>query len=156
MFIVLSLLITQASIAQNYPETLPEFKIFALNGDEFNNEKLAKNTYSYFIYFNPECGHCRTAFKKLNTKAEALKNANVKLYPVSANTQEKTEQFFEKYAPKMVDLKNMIVLRDDDYKFADVLFVSGYPTSYLYDQNYKLVKVYNGADEVLGFLEELK
>ena len=156
LILLVGLTLAQFIFAQNYPETLPDFKIFSIEGKDFSKNEVAKYSYSYFIYFNPECGHCQTAFKKLNKNAEELKNADVMLYPVSSNTQEKTQKFFEKYAPKIKDLENMTVLKDDNFKFADALFVGGYPTSYLYDKNQKLITVYNGAGKILEFLEVLK
>ncbi|NBC56817.1 MAG: redoxin domain-containing protein [Bacteroidetes bacterium] len=156
LILFIALISTCAIIAQDYPQSLPEFEIWNQNNEKFSQDDVSTESYSYFVYFNPTCGHCQTAFKKLNQHAEKLKNKNFRLYPVSANTQEKTKDFFDEYAPEIMNLENMILLRDDDFKFADAFFVGGYPTSYLYDKNKKLVKVYNGADSILDFLEELK
>jgi len=156
IILILSVLATQASVAQDYPEVIPDFEIFTLNGDVFTNENVQNETYSLFIYFNPECGHCKTTFEALNLKAEKIKEANVTLYPVSANTEEITTKFFKELIADLYALENMKVLRDDDYKFADMFFVSGYPTSYLYDKNNKLVKVYDGTSETVAFMEDLK
>jgi peroxiredoxin len=152
----LSILISQAAFAQDYPETVPDFEIFTLEDGTFTNDDVQNKNYSLFIYFNPECSHCKTTFKALELKSEEIKAADVSLYPVSANTSEKTEIFFKTLAPQLFALENMTVLRDDDYKFADKFFVGGYPTSYLYDKNKKLIKVYNGTSETLSFLEDLK
>lgn len=154
--LIFSIFIAQVTIAQDYPKVLPEFEIFKLNGDSFNKDDLKKDTYSFFIYFNPECGHCKTAFKTLNLKAEQIKNVSVTLYPVSANTEEITTKFFEELAPQIKALQNIEILRDDNFKFADAVFVGGYPTSYLYDKNNKLVKVYNGTSETILFLNDIK
>jgi hypothetical protein len=91
----------------------------------------------------------------LNLKSEQIKNAKVKLYPVSANTEEETNKFFEQYAPNIQSLTNTQILRDDDNKFADAFFVGPFPTSYLYDKDNKLVKVFEGSDDVVLFLNEL-
>jgi thiol-disulfide isomerase/thioredoxin len=155
IILFLSLIITQISFAQDYPESLPDFKIFTLEGNAFNQNNIEKDTYTYFVYFNPTCGHCKTAFKLLNLKSEQIKKTKVKLYPVSANTKEETNKFFKQYAPNIQSLTNTQILRDDDYKFADAFSVGPFPTSFLYDKNNKLVKVFEGGDDVVLFLNEL-
>ena len=155
IILFLSLIITQVSFAQDYPELLPEFEIFTLEGNTFNQNDIEKDTYNYFVYFNPTCGHCKTAFKLLNLKSEQIKNAKVQLYPVSSNTEEETIEFFKQYAPNIQNLTNTKILLDDDYKFADAFFVGPFPTSFLYDKDNKLVKVFEGSDAVVLFLNEL-
>jgi thiol-disulfide isomerase/thioredoxin len=155
IILFLSLIITQAGFAQDYPESLPDFKIFTLEGNTFNQNDIEKDTYTYFVYFNPTCGHCRTAFKLLNFKSEQIKKAKVKLYPVSANTEEETNKFFKQYAPNIQNLANTKILIDDDYTFADAFSVGPFPTSFLYDKNNKLVKVFEGGEDVVLFLNEL-
>lgn len=156
IIIVFSIILSQITSAQDYPETVPDFKIFTLKDDGFTNEDLQNKNYSLFVYFNPGCSHCKTTFEALELKSDEIKNADVTLYPVSANTSEKTIIFFKDLAPELFALENIKVLKDDDFKFADLFFVGGYPTSYLYDKNKKLVKVYNGTTETVSFLEDLK
>lgn len=156
LILLLSLVFTQLSVAQDYPESLPDFKVFTLDGEIFTKDDLKKDKYTLFIYFNPECGHCQTTFKTLNIKAEQIKGADVVLYPISTNTVQKTTDFFDLFSPNIKALDNIKILRDDNFKFADTFFVGGYPTSYLYDKNNKLVKVYNSSAETILFLNDLK
>jgi peroxiredoxin len=151
-----SILFSAFMTAQDYPKVIPDFEIFTIEGQSFTSKDVQNENYSFFIYFNPECGHCKTAFEALNLKVEDLKKANVTLYPVSANTKEKTTTFFEELAPEIYDLRQTNVLIDDNFKFADKFFVGGYPTSYLYDKNKKLIKVYNGTTETVSFMEDLE
>jgi len=156
IFFIIGLFVAQIALSQDYPKSLPDFEIFNQSNEVFNNTDVSTDTYSYFVYFNPTCGHCQTAFKTLNLHVEDLKNDEFKIYPVSAKGDKETQAFFENYAPKLLLLENMQILLDDDYKFADAFFVGGYPTAYLYDKNQKLVKVYNGEGEIMAFLEEIK
>jgi peroxiredoxin len=156
IILFLSLIITQVSFAQDYPETLPEFEIFTLDGNTFNQNDIKKDTYSYFVYFDPTCGHCKTAFKLLNLKSEQIKNADIQVYPVSSNTKEETTMFFEKYAPNIQNLNNTQILIDDDYEFVDTFLVGIFPTAYLYDKDNKLVKVFKGSAQVVLFINEIK
>ena len=136
IILLLSLTFTQFFFAQDYPKTLPDFEINTIESNSFNQNDVTTETYSYFVYFNPNCGHCKTAFKTLNLHVEKLKNAEVKLYPVSAKNQKETQEFFNSFGPKLLGLKNIQILIDDGYKFADAFFVGAYPTSsYLYDKN---------------------
>lgn len=156
LILLVGLTLAQFIFAQDYPKSLPDFKINTIENNSFNQGNVTSETYSYFVYFNPNCGHCKTAFKTLNLKVDKLKNKNFKLYAVSVKDSKETKKFFDNYAPKLLELNNLNILLDDDYKFADAFFVGGYPTSYLYNKNHKLVKVFNGADHIMDFLDELK
>ncbi|NBC58200.1 MAG: redoxin domain-containing protein [Bacteroidetes bacterium] len=156
LILFIALISTCAIIAQDYPQSLPEFEIWNQNNEKFSQDDVSTESYSYFVYFNPTCGHCQTAFKTLNLHVDKLKNARVKLYPVSTKNQKETLEFFKGFAPKLLDLNNIQILLEDDYKFADVFFVGSYPTAYLYDKQQKLVKVYNGEGEIMAFLDEIK
>ncbi|QTY28108.1 peroxiredoxin [Flavobacterium sp. CS20] len=156
--IILLIALTSTSVifAQDYPKSLPDFEISNQNNETFTQDDVSQDSYAYFIYFNPTCGHCKTAFKTLNLHVEDLKNTKFKLYPVSAKNDKDTHAFFENYAPKLLALNNVQILLDDNYKFADTFFVKGYPTAFLYDKNQKLVKVYNGESKIMGFMDEIK
>lgn len=155
-FLFFAFLTIQISFSQAYPEQLPDFEISTLEGEIFTQEQVQKNTNVCFIYFSPTCGHCKDAFKFLNLKANQIENANVQVYPVSSNTQEETIKFFNTYAPKIHHLKNIHILKDDNFKFADIFDVGLFPTCYLYDQDRNLVKVFEGPSEILFFLNEVE
>lgn len=155
-FLFLAFITIQTSFGQDYPENIPDFEIWTLEGDKFTQEQVEKNSYTYFIYFSPTCGHCQDAFKFLNLKADQLESADVQVYPVSSNTEKETLKFFSAYASKIQNLENIHILRDIDFKFAEIFDVVSFPTSYLYDQDGKLVKVFEGASEAVLFLNELE
>lgn len=156
ILIFIAVFSTSVIYAQDYPKTLPNFEIFTQNSEVFSQDDVSIERYSYFVYFNPTCGHCQTAFKTLNLHAGDLKSVEFTLYPVSTQNNKETKAFFKDYAPKLLSLDNMQILLDDNYKFADAFFVGGYPTAYLYDKQQKLVNVYNGEDEIMAFLDEIK
>ncbi|SDG47819.1 TlpA family protein disulfide reductase [Psychroflexus sediminis] len=154
-FLFLALLTVQASFSQSELETLPEFNIFTLEGESFNQDDIKTGSSSYFIYYDPSCGHCVRAFKVLNLKSEQLKNADVQIYTVSAGTDYQTLTFFEEIAPRLKTLDNLHILKDRDYAFADIFFVGLFPSGYLYDEENKLVKTYEGEAEAVLFLNDL-
>ncbi|RRO20891.1 peroxiredoxin family protein [Flavobacteriaceae bacterium 14752] len=156
IILLIAFISTSVIFAQDHPKSLPDFEIFNQNNDVFNQDNVTTDTYSYFVYFDPTCSHCKTAFKTLNLHVEDLKSAEFKLYPVSAQNDRETQAFFKNYAPKLLSLENMQILLDDNYKFADAFFVNGFPTAYLYDKHQKLVKVYNGEGKIMAFLDEIK
>ena len=155
-FFFLALLGFQLNFAQEYPKNLPDFELITLEEETFTQSELEGSSYSYFIYFSPTCGHCIDAFKFLNLKASKVGEADVQLYPVSTNTKELTLNFFDEHASKIFDLENVFVLRDEDFKFAELMNVASFPTSFLYDNSGKLVKVYEGEAEILLFLNDLE
>lgn len=150
-----SLLIAQDFVGQNELETLPEFDIVTLEGESFSQDNIKKDSQSFFIYFDPTCGHCIQAFKLLNVKSEQLKNANVQIYTVSGSTTEQTRNFFKDIAPRLKSLDNLHFLKDLDYAFADAFQVGSFPSGYLYDKENKLVKTYEGTIETILFLNDL-
>ncbi|NEV94515.1 redoxin domain-containing protein [Psychroflexus sp. YR1-1] len=154
-FLFLAMMTVQSSFAQSELETLPEFNIFTLEGETFTQDDIKKDSPSYFIYYDPSCGHCVRAFKVLNLKAEQLKNADVHIYAVSAGANQQTLKFFEEIAPQLKDLENLHLLKDKNYAFADIFFVGLFPSGYLYDEDNKLIKTYEGEAEAVLFLNDL-
>lgn len=155
-FLFLALITIQLSFGQGYPQKLLDFEILTLEGDKFTKDQVQKNSYTYFIYFSPTCGHCQDAFKFLNLKADQIENAGVQVYTVSSNTEGETTKFFNTYASKIQQLDNIHILRDINFKFAEKFNVVAFPTSFLFDEDQNLVKVFEGASEVLLFLNELE
>jgi thiol-disulfide isomerase/thioredoxin len=153
--LILGLFVFENNHAQGYPETLPEFEVYTLEDEVFSKKDILKDTYAHFVYFSPTCGHCMDAFKVINLKASQIEDADVQLYLISANTSELTRDFFKLYAPKIQNLSNIHILKDVDYKFAELFDVAAFPTSFLYKEN-NLVKVFEGASEALLFLDEVK
>lgn len=150
-----SLLVAQEHIAQNKLEILPEFDIVTLEGESFSQNNIKKDSQSFFMYYDPSCGHCIQAFKLLNLKSDQLKEADVQIYTVSGSTSEQTQKFFEEIAPKLKNLDNLHILKDKDYAFADAFQVGMFPSGYLYDKENKLMTTYEGTSETLLFLNDL-
>lgn len=132
-----------------FPKEIPEFSIFAEDGSVFTNKDLTDGKDIVFIYFNPTCGHCKNAFKTLNTNHNSLDLKELKIYPVSAGTVEETQLFFKELAPNLLKLKQIEVIYDEDYRFADAFAVGGFPQTFLYDKDKKLVDSYPGEKKVL-------
>jgi len=157
--ILLTLLFSiHSTIAQEEPkspETIPQFSIVDFDGEEFTNEDMSGRTGSYIVYFNPECGHCEIAFKKLNKEVEALDLKKVTFYAVAANTKEKTDIFFKEIAPEVLKLKNLKILLDEDFVFAEAFQVGSYPTVYFYDKKGNFVSRYEGTENVLKPIKSL-
>jgi peroxiredoxin len=154
LFYVLGLLMTfQFSNAQEMfspsSKKIPEFSIFAEDGSVFTEEDLAQHKNIVFIYFNPDCGHCKTAFKTLNINYNNLDVKKLKIYPVSAGTVAETKVFFKELAPNLLKLKNIEVIYDEDYRFADAFSVRSFPHSFLYDKDKRFVDSYPGENQIL-------
>ncbi len=135
--------------AEKFPEKIPQFSIFAEDGSVFTEKNLVNDKNIVFIYFNPTCGHCKTAFKTLNINHNSLGLKEVKIYPVSAGTVEETQLFFKELAPNLLNLKNIEIIYDEDYRFADAFSVGGFPQTFLYDKDKILVESYPGEKKVL-------
>ena len=153
VLVLFTLTITQA---QESPKTIPSFSIIDIDGNVFTNEDMSSKTSSYIVYFNPDCGHCEQAFQKLNKEVEVLKLRKVTFYAVAANSKEKTEAFFNDIAPEVLKLKNLKILLDEDFVFADAFKVGSYPTTYFYDKKGDYVNRFEGADDVLEPIVNLK
>jgi thiol-disulfide isomerase/thioredoxin len=155
-FFIIALLIVSSSIkGQEIVETLPTFFLKDIDGKMFTNEDISNRKRSYIVYFNPECGHCETAFKKLNENVEKLDLKQVVFYAIAANTKEKTDEFFKTIAPEVLKLKNLKILLDEDFIFANAFNVGSYPTIYFYDPKSKEMQRYEGSEDVLKPILEL-
>jgi peroxiredoxin len=139
-----------------FPERIPEFSIYAEDGAAFTNKDLVKNKNIIFIYFNPTCGHCKNGFKTLNINFQNLKLDNLHVYPVSSGTVKETQMFFKNLAPNLANLKNIEVIYDEDYRFADAFFVSVFPHSFLYGKDHNFIGSYEGQSKILDPLKELQ
>lgn len=156
IYLILSIFLFQPLTAQEKAEVIPNFSIFSEDGSVFTDKDLVKDKNLVFIYFNPSCGHCKTAFKTLNTNYQNMIIEDVYIYPVSAGTVAETKAFFKDLAPNLISLENIEIIYDEDYRFADAFFVGGFPQTFLYNQDRKLIDSYPGEAKVLDPFEELR
>jgi len=132
-----------------FPKQIPEFSILAEDGSEFTEKDLTKKKNLVFIYFNPGCFHCETAFKTLNLNYQNLNIEGVKIYLVSAGSVQDTKVFMKQLAPNLLKLDNFEVIYDEDYRFADAFSVGVFPHSFLYDKKGKLIDSYPGEQRII-------
>lgn len=148
-FLLAILILTTSTNAQKVLETLPTFFVKDMEGKMFTSQDMANEKNAYIVYFNPECSHCETAFKKLNENFKRLDLEDVTFYAIAANTKEKTQAFFNELAPNLLKLKNLKILLDEDFVFANAFEVGSYPTIYYYDIKTKEMQRYEGYADVL-------
>lgn len=152
-FLLLYSLTFNAQSNKDYTKSIVDFSILNLDGETFTQDQLTTDEYKLLMYFNPSCGSCQAAFKKINLKTEALKDLPIHFYPISIGNKKETLAFFKKYAEDFYQQVEITILRDKDFKFSDLYDVNAYPTLFLYKPNNQFVKSYMGHQKATNFID---
>ena len=137
----------------DYTKGIIDFSILNIEGETFTQDQLTTDKHKLFMYFNPSCSSCKTAFKKINQVADKAKDLPVHFYPISIGNKEETLAFFEQYAPDFKKKVNMTILLEKDYQFSDLYEVHAYPTLFLYEPDNNFVKSYMGYQKATDFIK---
>lgn len=135
-------------------DKLPVFSVIKLDGTSFTQKEVVPGKYALFVYFNPSCPHCQSAFKTLDAKIAELP-ANVVIYPVSFKGEAPTRKFMERYTPQLSKLDNVIYLIDNKETFGAAYNVQRFPSMYLFSPDGKLVYFEEDAAKVMNFKEKI-
>ena len=138
---------------ERYP--LPQFSILLPDSASyFSKSNLPKNKYTILILFSPDCEHCQHETELI------LKNINSfeKAHFVMTTTLpfEKMKEFYDKY--KLKDYPSITMGRDTRHFFGGYFSpaIHSVPFIAIYDENYVLRKVFDGAQKMEVLLAELK
>jgi len=118
-------------------QTVPVFEFSRFDKTSFTNKNLASGKPLFFFFFDCTCEHCQHAMTYLNQNFNDFKKAAV--YLISLDNQQTINSFLKKYAPNVINQKNVTLLQDTKYLFIQRFKPRKYPSLFLYDANKKLL-----------------
>ena len=153
MRIFIFFLLVSSNIAAQYAappaQTIPAFEFSRFDKTVFTNKDLAANKPLFFFFFDCTCEHCQHAMTYLNQNFKDFKKAGV--YLISLDTQPMINAFLNKYAPNVINQKNVTLLQDTKNEFITRFKPRQYPSLFLYDANKKLLGYEDNAESMFRF-----
>ncbi len=123
-----------------YP-TIPAFNILSVDSVTiFNTYNIPKGRPIALMFFDPDCKHCKATMKLLRAGMDSIQN--IRIYMLTpAHSWENIRKF---YADNHIaDYKNIEVYgRDYEFFFFAYYGVKFVPDLALYDENKKLIKLF--------------
>ena len=151
--LIFCLLASSGVMAQTPAQTVPAFEFYKFDKSLFTNKDLPANKPLFFFFFDCTCDHCQQAMKYLNQHFNDFKKTGV--YLISLDTQQAMVTFLNKYAPDVINQKNVTVLQDTKTEFIARFKPRKYPSLFLYDSNRKLLVYEDNPDNMFRFSKQL-
>jgi thiol-disulfide isomerase/thioredoxin len=155
---VFSLLISShvaAQVSATAPaQTVPVFEFSRFDKTPFTNKNLAPNKPLFFFFFDCTCDHCQHAMTYLNANFKDYKKAAI--YLISLDNQQMINDFMHKYAPGVINQKNVTMLQDTNNQFIVRFKPRKYPSLFLYDADKKLLDYEDNPESMFRFSILLK
>jgi thiol-disulfide isomerase/thioredoxin len=121
-------------------------------GLQFANQNLKRNTSILVIYFNTECEHCQYEISEISKNIEQFNHAQIVL--VSIEEPDFLLSYFAK--SNLLNLVNVFILYDNELRFEKIFGNCPFPTTFIYDKNWELVKQFKGEVKIEALLKYLK
>lgn len=139
-------------ISHNLRE-IPEFRLQRVFKDGyFTNDSLFKNNNSVLIiYFNTECKYCNYQIRYINEQLVKFKDFQVLL--ISIEEPDILKQYFT--TSDLINRDFIYILFDKEMQFERVFGKCPFPTSFIYNRNKELVKIFKGEVKVEALLRYL-
>lgn len=135
-------------------EIIPEFEFLEITSEKlYTNHHLKEDKPTLFIYFNTECEHCLYEAEQISKNIEQFNNYQIIM--ISVEEPEILKTFALKY--KLENHSNLFILYDKNLMFEKTYGNCPFPSSFIYNKDKKLVKVFKGEvkiDALLKYLSE--
>jgi len=141
--------ITAQVSAPSPAQTVPAFEFSRFDKTSFTNKDLAANKPLFFFFFDCTCDHCQHAMTYLNQNFNDYKKAAV--YLISLDNQQMINAFLHKYAPNVINQKNVTLLQDTKSQFIVRFKPRKYPSLFLYAADKKLLDYEDNPDSMFRF-----
>lgn len=140
----------QAGIIEKRIATLPEFTLPTIDGEILNTANFGSGPL-LIVYFHPECEHCRSEIESL--LGSTLLESYVKLIMISYAGPDIIRSFIREIEVNS-EAKTWIV-SDTTLLFSDLFGTDIIPSSYIYNEDLRLVKCFKGETSLGGILKYL-
>ena len=137
--------------AQTPAREIPDFTFFTVEGNPFFSKQIPKDRPSVFSFFDVTCTHCKTTMKTLGDRYADLQN--VSLYLVTLDGRKEALDFVKRYAPQLVNKKNVTILIDLNKEFLPKFQPQQYPSVYVYNK-YRRLELYEKDERKIPLIFE--
>jgi hypothetical protein len=144
--IFLLLLLCGPLAAQQPAKKVPDFRFTTLDSRAFTNTDLPKDKMLLFVFFDPDCEHCRHALKTMDQQHTAFQKAAV--YLVSTASHDKINLFMATYARQLRQQKNVLLLQDPTSTSVMRFNPIRYPSLFLYSSEKSLLDYEDNEDTI--------
>ncbi len=127
--------------------SLPVFNIRMMDSVTiFNTFNIPKGKKTMILFFSPDCKHCNAQMKILVKGMDSL--SNVQFYMITpVHSMTELRSFYEKY--HLADFKNIaLVGRDYEFFFGTFYGIKVVPDMALYDEQKKIIKLFEGVTTI--------
>lgn len=125
-------------------QMLPDFTFHSLDGSVINRAHFTDGEPVCLIYLDPDCGFCAEEVKDIVEHIEDFGRASILL--VSHVDTARLRQFADEF--QLEAHPQIVLLHDRNYRFVDWFGRAVAPSVYIYDQDHRLVREYQGQTKV--------
>jgi peroxiredoxin len=136
---------------KNAYNDIPAFQLPDIYGNTITESSLQKNTSILFLFFNPDCELCREEMEQINLNQAAF--AHYPMVFFSTLPADILTLFLDEI--NFVPSSNMLFLVDENEDLTNKMEVHNSPTSYIYNQQGKLIKRFAGPVKIETLIKYL-
>ena len=152
-FLLISSQVAAQVSAPSPAQTVPAFEFSRFDKTSFTNKNLAADKPLFFLFFDCTCDHCQHAMTYLNANFKDYKKAAI--YLISLDNQQMINDFMHKYAPAVLNQKNVTMLQDTKNEFIVRFKPRKYPSMFLYSVDKKLLDYEDNPESMFRFSKQL-
>ncbi len=130
-------------------EIAPDLKMEDVNG-MWQQLKYVKADYTILIFWEPNCGHCKTEIPKLYEYYKAVRDSGIEVFAVF--TQHEVEEWKKYINDHHLDWIN-VWDRYNFTNFRNLYDVYSTPTIYILDKNKKIIAKRIGVEQIEKFIQ---
>jgi protein-disulfide isomerase len=152
VFLLYNKVVAKQQLKENYG-IMPSFQLTDLQGKLITKDSLKADTSTLFLFFDPECEHCKEEFEQINDYRDFLSDCQMVF--VSTLPEKTIAEFLQQIDFQI--LENMFVLRDKNAELAGKMDIKSIPSVLIYNKDRQLVKRYAGqvkAETLIKYLSE--
>ena len=139
--------------AQTPVEKIPNFLFYQLNKSPFTNRDIQSGKKTFFVFFDSDCDHCQRAVHDINLHYPEFKRAEICL--VTLDNVIKIKDFLNRYGPKLINKRNVIVLQDLRNEFIADFSPRKYPSMLLFSPKGNLLMYQDDPEKMPQILKQL-
>ena len=125
---------------------IPAFRWVRRDGGLVSNSDLPAGKPVLFVFFDPDCDHCKRAVGHMDAEYADYRAAGI--YFVSMESQEKIDRFVATYGRRLAAQRNVVFLRDPGGGYMLGFHPVRFPSLFLYSPEHKLLD-YEDNEETL-------